>query len=88
MEIKIKDFIINGDIPQKETTTTTRTPTEYEYKLEYENDTDFIISRKTQKTDKLLVVLISQGQIYITNRDRSNTIAVNSAEQVKNFMKH
>lgn len=85
--MNIKDFIIKGDIPPKEEKTINRSGggTEYTFTIAYENDTDFILQRKTQKTDKMLVVLVSQGQIYIKDNVKNTIENVVHEDQVKKF---
>lgn len=64
--IKLKDFILD-EIPtkeQKSKTTKTQQP-EYVFTVEYENDVDFILRRVTSRTDRSLVCIVSQGQVYI-----------------------
>lgn len=85
--MNIKDFIIKGDIPPKEQKTINRSGggTEYTFTIAYENDTDFILQRKTQKTDKMLVCLVSQGQIYIKDNIKNTIENVTNEEQIKKF---
>ena len=85
--MNIKDFIIKGDIPPKEQKTTNRSGggTEYTFTIAYENDTDFILQRKTQKTDKMLVCLVSQGQIYIKDNIKNTIENVTHEDQIKKF---
>lgn len=89
MEIKIKDFILN-EIPNKDNTP--KTPTqrkkpEITFTLEYENDSDFILKRTTPKTEKLLVVLVSQGQVYIKDVKANTVEKVTDIDQIRNFRK-
>ena len=72
--MNIKDFILKNEIPEKEEKPKKqKPPTEYFFTVEYENDTDFILKKETKKTEKLLVCLVSQGQIYIKDV-KNNTI--------------
>lgn len=60
--VSLKDYIIDLDsTPQKPSVA---------YEVVLENNTDFILQRQTQKTQKELVILISQGLYYI--RDCKN----------------
>lgn len=86
--MNIKDFILNEDdevTPKKERKKTTA---EYTFSVEYENDTDFILKRITKNTEKLLVVLVSQGQIYIKDLKQNIIEKVTDISQVVNFKKN
>lgn len=83
--MNIRDYILNDDVVEK-SKSANRTVTEYTYKMTYENDTDCIFSRETGKTKVELVVLISQGQIYIKNKNGIQK--VDNISQIKNFFKH
>lgn len=83
--VKLKDFILD-EIPEQTTKKTkTITKTEHNFKLEYENDVDFILRRTTSKTDKSLVCIVSQGQIYIKDNKTANIELVRSKEQLIKF---
>lgn len=66
--VKIKDFIINFEdekiIEEIKTKKNISKPL-VEYKLLLENDMDFILKRTSKKTDKDLVILVSQDLFYI-----------------------
>jgi hypothetical protein len=84
--IKLKDFILN-EIPEKEQKikiAKTLQP-EYVFELEYENDVDFIISRKTSRTDRSLVCIVSQGQIYIKDNKTGDIELVTQNDQLTKF---
>lgn len=86
--MNIKDFILKEDDDDddiKYTEHSQRKTTEYIFSLEYENDTDFILKRTSQQTEKLLVVLVSQGQIYIKNLKQNNIKIVSDVSQISNF---
>ena len=84
-EIKLKDFILD-EIPEPEVKKyADKPPVEYEFILEYENDTDFILRRKTAKTDRSLVVIVSQAQIYIKDNKNNTVEKVVSKEQIQKF---
>lgn len=86
--MNIKDFIIKGEIREKEhKEPKKRTPTEYAFTIEYENDTDFILKRATKKTEKLLVCLVSQAQIYIKDLKDNTIEIVNNEDPLKAFKK-
>lgn len=83
--IKLKDFILS-DIPSKEESEVKkRTKTEYHFSLEYENDSDFIVKKSTKNTERLLVCLVSQGQIYIKDNKTNAVERVEELEQIKKF---
>ena len=87
MIIRLKDFILD-DIPDKEECETKkRKKTEYHITLEYENDSDFILKKTSPRSEKLLVVLVSQGQIYIKDVKANTIEKVDKIEQIKNFKK-
>lgn len=87
MITKLKDFILDEMPTKEEFEAKKRNKTEYCFTLEYENDSDFIIKRTTPRSEKLLVVLVSQGQIYIKD-NKANTIEkVEDIKQVRNFKK-
>lgn len=86
--MNIKDFIIKGDIPEKEEKISKpRNKTEYEFEIIYENDTDFILKRTTSRTEKLLVCLISQAQLYIKDNKTNKIEKVESFDDLKAFKK-
>ena len=85
--IKLKDFILD-EIPEKEETAPKqRNKTEYTFTLEYENDSDFILKKTSKRTEKLLVCLVSQGQIYIKDNKNNTVEKVNDIQQIKAFRK-
>ena len=87
MSVNIKDFILK-EIPCDTTTTTktkTHNKTEYDFVVEYENDCDFILRRVTQNTSRLLVCLVSQGQIYIKDEKKNTIETVKNIEQLNKF---
>lgn len=84
--MNIKDFILKNEIPEKEEKPKKqKTPTEYFFTVEYENDTDFILKKETKKTEKLLVCLVSQGQIYIKDVKNNTIENVTKEEQINVF---
>ena len=83
--IKVKDFILD-DIPSKEESDLKkRNKVEYSFSLEYENDSDFIVKKCTKNTERLLVCLVSQGQIYIKDNKTNEVTRVEELDQVKKF---
>ena len=89
MEIKIKDFILS-EIPEKENApkiTTQRKKPDITFTLEYENDSDFILKKTSPRTEKLLVVLVSQGQICIKDNKTNEVERVTDLHQIRNFRK-
>lgn len=86
--MNIKDFILNENDEVTIKKDNTKTPTEYAFNLEYENDTDFILKRTTQRTEKLLVVLVSQGQIYIKDVKQNIIEKITNVSQISNFKRN
>ena len=72
-EIDIHDLILNDDVQEQEEPRrrerAKRPNVEYEVALS--SGTDFAIRRKTQRTERLLVCLVSQEQYYIKDSDGS-----------------
>lgn len=86
--MNIKDFIIDGDIPEKEEKAPKQyNKTEYEFEVVYENDTDFILKRTTQRTEKVLVCLVSQAQLYIKDNKTNKIEKVQYQDDLKAFKK-
>lgn len=84
-EIKLKDFILT-DIPEPEKKETKQNKrTEYVFTVEYENDTDFILRRVTDRTDRSLVVIVSQGQVYIKDNKNDKIENVINKDQLQKF---
>ncbi len=83
--MNIKDFILKDIDEIEEKQTKKRKQAEMVFNVEYENDTDFIISRKTPKTEKLLVFLISQGQFYIKDCKDNTITKITSANDIGSF---
>lgn len=87
MITKLKDFILDEIPTKEECEAKKRNKTEYCFTLEYENDSDFILKKTSPRSEKLLVVLVSQGQIYIKD-NKANTIEkVEDIQQIRNFKK-
>lgn len=84
--MNIKDFILKDltNIQAKETTKQKSKP-EIIFNLDYENDYDFILTRKTKTTDRTLVFLISQAQIYIKNNKNGEISLVNHVSDINTF---
>jgi len=75
--VSIQDYILNLSAEK---------PVKVSYQVVLENNTDFILSRKTLKTERELVILISQGLYYI--RDKSNgSIETLSLGTLKSFFR-
>lgn len=85
-EIKLKDFILK-ELPVKEQKekNTKNTQPEYVFTLEYENDVDFILRRVTSRTDKSLVCIVSQGQVYIKDNKSDDIELVSMTDQLSKF---
>lgn len=66
--VKVKDFIIDLNQTKEPSVVNKKAVTpKATYSLLLENDMDFVIKRKTSKTDKDLVFLVSQDLYYIKN---------------------
>ena len=87
MITKLKDYILDEIPTKEECEAKKRNKTEYCFTLEYENDSDFIIKRTTPRSEKLLVVLVSQGQVYIKDVKANTIEKVEDIKQVRNFKK-
>lgn len=85
MITKLKDFILDEMPDKEECETKKRNKTEYCFTLEYENDSDFIVKKTTKNTEKLLVCLVSQGQIYIKDNKNNEIIPVTDLAQIRKF---
>ena len=85
--IKLKDFILDEMPEKEEVTPKQRNKTEYTFTLEYENDSDFILKKTSKRTEKLLVCLVSQGQIYIKDNKNNTVEKVDDIQQIKAFRK-
>lgn len=85
-EIRLKDFILT-DIPEKEQKAkpVKTSQIEYTFTLEYENDVDFIVRRVTARTDKSLVCIVSQGQIYIKDNKTGDVELITTTDQLLKF---
>ena len=82
-ELKIKDFIIDiNKAKAKIDKEQSNKINNVEYELKLENDMDFVINRKTSKTDKDLVFLVSQDLFYIKDNKTEEIIQLDS-ENVK-----
>lgn len=86
--MNIKDFILNEDDEITTKKERKKTTTEYTFSVEYENDTDFILKRITKNTEKLLVVLVSQGQIYIKDVKQNIIEKITYVSEIANFKKN
>lgn len=83
--IKLKDFILD-EIPTKEKVKKEQTTQpEYVFTLEYENDVDFILRRTTSRTDRSLVCIVSQGQIYVKDNKTNDIELVSMKDQLTRF---
>jgi hypothetical protein len=83
MITKLKDFILD-EIPE-EAEAKKKSQPEYTFTLEYENDSDFIIKKTSSRSEKLLVVLVSQGQIYIKDTKKNTISKVDDIAQIRRF---
>lgn len=87
--MQLKDFIITDEksvktLEKSKTKSLSAPPV---FCVEYENDYDFILKKKTSRSEKLLVCIVSQAQLYIKNV-KDNTIEfVTNIKQVSNFIR-
>ena len=85
-EIRLKDFILTDiPVPEKNEKVNKNAPVEYSFTLEYENDVDFILRRVTSRTDRSLVCIVSQGQIYIKDNKSTDIELVTTKDQILKF---
>jgi len=76
--VKLQDYFLDLE------TEKTHEPT---YELVLENNTDFIINRKTLKTERELVILISKGLYYIKDK-KNETIEKVTLSSIKSFLRN
>lgn len=87
--LKIKDFIIDVNETNINDKKAVR-QAQVDYKVLLENDMDFVINRKSKKSDKDLVFLVSQDLFYI--KDNSNDVIIkidgqNYRKQISTFLR-
>ena len=93
MAANIKDFIIDvSEISEEKNINKSikKNKPLCTYEVILENNTDFVVRRKTQKTDKDLVVIVSQDLFYIKdnkNEDIKKINEYNSKKIIGNFLK-
>ena len=89
--VKVKDFIIDLSKVKEPTATSKKAVApKVNYSLVLENDMDFVIKRKTSKTDKDLVFLVSQDLYYIKNNVDDTVIQLdmnNYKRQISAFLR-
>lgn len=91
MSTSIKDFIIDVDedlLKSEKKVEKEKVAPSYEVILE--NNTDFVVRRKTAKTDKDLVVIVSKGLFYIKDNKKENIKKINEINcnrAIKSFFK-
>lgn len=85
MSIKLKDYILENIPELEKQAPKKRNKTEYTFTLEYENDSDFILKKSSVRSEKLLVVLVSQGQIYIKDTKANTIDKVTDLRQIRHF---
>lgn len=87
----IKDFIKEGkslEVVEKEgQSNETKIRKDPVYETILENDSDFVIERKTEKTDKMLVCILSQGLLYFKNAKTGELSNSPTVKEVANFIK-
>lgn len=75
--VSLQDYLVDLDMEQKPTIV---------YNVLLENNTDFIVSRKTLKTERELVILISQNLYYIKDK-KSGAIESLTIMALKSFLR-
>ena len=89
--VKVKDYIIDLNKVKESTITHKKSVApKVDYSLILENDMDFVIKRKTSKTDKDLVFLVSQDLYYIKNNINDTVIQLdmnNYKRQISAFLR-
>lgn len=89
--VRVKDFIIDVNKLKQEdgkVKSKSNAKPKVEYSIVLENDMDFIIKRKTTKTDKDLVFLVSQDLFYIKNNIDDTVVVlddINYKRQISAF---
>ena len=89
--VKVKDFIIDLNQTKEPSVVNKKAVTpKATYSLLLENDMDFVIKRKTSKTDKDLVFLVSQDLYYIKNNIDNTVVKLdtqNYKRQISVFLR-
>ena len=87
----IKDFIKEGKslevVEKEEQSKETKIRKDPIYETILENDSDFVLERKTEKTDKMLVCILSQGLLYFKNAKTGELSNTPTVKEVTNFIK-
>lgn len=86
--INVKDFILDGEpsaieLATKKAPRTRKKPT-VEWEIVLQDAVDAVIRRKTAKTSKLLVLLMSKGQFYIKD-EKTESVEVLNADNLSLF---
>lgn len=81
--LRIRDFIL--DVSELENTTAAKSSKQnkVDYYVKLENDMDFVVNRKSKKSDKDIVFLVSQDLFYI----KDNTTGVTTKLDSYNYRK-
>lgn len=89
--MNIKDFINEGKslevVVKEEQLSETKVRKDPIYETILENDSDFVLERKTEKTDKMLVCILSQGLLYFKNAKTGELSNTPTVKEVTNFIK-
>lgn len=89
--VKVKDFIIDLSKTKEPSVINKKSVApKVSYSLVLENDMDFVIKRKTSKTDKDLVFLVSQDLYYIKNNVDDTVVQLdisNCKRQISTFLR-
>lgn len=87
----IKEFINEGkslnEIKDEEKDTKVKVKKDPIYETILENDSDFVLERKTDKTDKMLVCILSQGLLYFKNVKTGELSNNPTVKEITNFIK-
>lgn len=78
--INVKDFILDDEpsVIEKTNKTTARRKTTIEWEIVLQDAVDAVVRRKTAKTSRLLVLLMSKGQFYIKDEVTDEVMALNA----------
>ena len=89
--MNIKDFIEEGKslevVEKEEQSKETKIRKDPIYETILENDSDFVLERKTEKTDRMLVCILSQGLLYFKNAKTGELSNTPTIKEVTNFIK-
>lgn len=74
---RVQDYILNTEVEK---------PRNVEYEVVLQNNTDFVVARKTKRSMREMVILISQNLFYFRDR-KSGAIDTMSHQSLKGFLR-